>query len=78
MEPEPKRGDCRVEKNEAVATEGFRWIGLRRLQWLHKGTARPWEAVERTTRKGPVHSAPLGTALGSLVGSWLMPLNRRD
>lgn len=67
MEPEPTRGDCQVVQNEAVPTEGFRWIGLRKLQWKNKTATQPWEAVERTTRKGqpslplPPHATDFAT-----------------
>ncbi len=52
MIPEPRRGDASVVSSEAVPVAGFRWIAMRKLQWRCKGSIKPWEVVERTTKKG--------------------------
>ena len=53
MDPEPKRGAAHVVSATHVSTEGFRWIALKKLVWKHNdGKERPWEVVERTTKRG--------------------------
>eukprot|EP00045_Choanoeca_perplexa_P002677 m.25915 g.25915 ORF g.25915 m.25915 type:complete len:255 (+) comp11643_c0_seq1:65-829(+) len=48
-------GLCRVVSKERVATDGFRWIHLSKYVWRDpSGQERPWEVVERSTRKGEI------------------------
>jgi len=44
-----------VSQGELLCPDGFKWIGLRKLEYEDEGgVQRSWESVERTTRKGDI------------------------
>mmetsp|Transcript_10561 Transcript_10561/g.17237 ORF Transcript_10561/g.17237 Transcript_10561/m.17237 type:complete len:207 (-) Transcript_10561:1175-1795(-) len=50
-----RKGIARVVESTPCRSEGFKWLGLRRLKYVDEdGGLREWESTERTTRNGDV------------------------